>query len=64
MEARRTAASPLLRVLDGELGAWIAKSSRIARGPENALRVTVEALLRTVDEASRRSTELVLQTAA
>jgi hypothetical protein len=64
MEGRRTAPPPLLRVLDQELREWIAKSSHISRGPDAGLRPTVEALLPTLDEASRRSIEFVLRTAA
>jgi HEAT repeat protein len=64
MEGRRTAAPPLLRVLDDELREWIAKSSHISHGPDAGLRATLDALAPTVDEASRRSMQFVLRTAA
>jgi HEAT repeat protein len=64
LQARRTAEPPLLRVLDEELRAWIAKSSRISRGPDAGLRAIVGPLLNTLDEAPRRSIEFVLRTAA
>jgi hypothetical protein len=64
LQARRTAEPPLLRVLDEELRAWIAKSSHSSRGPDVELRATVDALVPTLEAASRRSIDFVLRRAA
>lgn len=62
LQARRTAPPPLRDVLDEELRMWTAKSSHIARGPDECRRETIVALLPDLDPAARRTIDFVLRT--